>query len=180
MLFVFGVTVAVVMGAGGSLRRRPRPWQWWLHHSGPLACLVAGRCRRDDASPVIFANWRARRVDRLARTCSWTSVPGCGLHVCPACHAPFVHPVARARVDAWRWSMRLRCGNCRHERDMVVPADVAARYEDDLRMAAEVIAWAIAAEDHERLKRQADAFAAALDRDLIDAADFSPGSGDHP
>jgi hypothetical protein len=173
MPFVLGLTVAVVMGAGGSLHRQARPRQWWPHHSGPLACLVAGRRRRDEASPMSFERWRGRRVDRHERTWSGTAIPGSGLHICPACRAPFVHPVARARLEASRWSMLLRCGNCLHEREMVVAGDVAARYDDDLRMAAEAIARAIAEEDREHFRRQADAFAAALDRDLIDAGDFA-------
>ena len=69
--------------------------------------------------------------------------------------------------------MSLRCGECGHERDVVVADGVAVRYEDDLREAASVIARAIDDEDRERLAREADAFAAALERDLIDAADFA-------
>ena len=69
--------------------------------------------------------------------------------------------------------MHLRCGECGHERAVVVADQVAARYEDDLREAASVIARALAEQDRKRLKREADAFAAALDRDLIDAADFA-------
>jgi hypothetical protein len=121
----------------------------------------------------MFERWRRRRRDRRALGPRRTPVPGSGLHVCPACRAPFVHTVARSRLDAARWSMRLRCGECRHERDVVVADDVAARYDDDLRDAAREIARAIAAEDRERLEREADAFAAALDRNLIDAADFA-------
>jgi hypothetical protein len=69
--------------------------------------------------------------------------------------------------------MLLRCGECGHERDVVVADAVAARYEDDLREAAGVIARALADEDRKRLEREADALAVALDRDLIDAADFA-------
>jgi hypothetical protein len=116
--------------------------------------------------------WRRRRRERRELGQPRTSVPGSGLHVCPACRSPFVHPVARARLDSVRWSMLLRCGECAHERDVVVADGVAARYEDDLREAAHAIARAIEEQDRERLAREADAFAAALDRDLIDAADF--------
>jgi hypothetical protein len=121
----------------------------------------------------MFERWRRRRRDRRALGLHRTPVPGSGLHVCAECRAPFVHTVARSRLDAVRWSMRLRCGECAHERDVVVADDVAARYEDDLREAARVIRRAIAQQDRERLEREADAFAAALDRDLIDAADFA-------
>ena len=59
----------------------------------------------------------------------------------------------------------------------MISNEVAARYDDDLRTATEAIAHAIAEEDRERLERQADAFAAALDRDLIDADDFFTRTG---
>ena len=72
-----------------------------------------------------------------------------------------------------RWSLHLRCGECGHERELEVADEVAARYEDDLREAARAIGRALADADRKRLEREADAFAAALDRDLIDAADFA-------
>ena len=56
--------------------------------------------------------------------------------------------------------MILRCGECGWQREVVVADDVVVRFDDDVRA------------DRERLAREADAFAAALDRDLIDAADF--------
>jgi len=81
--------------------------------------------------------------------------------------------VERSRIDASRWSMLLRCGECGLEREVVVANGVVARLDDDLRLAARSIADAAERADRERLKREADAFAAALDRDLIDAADFA-------
>jgi hypothetical protein len=131
----------------------------------------------------MLARWRRRRSDPLDPGRRRTPVPGSGLQVCPACRAPFVHPVTRSRLDALRWSLLLRCGECRHERDLVVADDVATRFDEDLRGAARAIAQAIAEADRTRLEREADAFAAALDRDLIDAADFacraaSPAPGD--
>jgi hypothetical protein len=69
--------------------------------------------------------------------------------------------------------MSLRCGECGHDRQVVVTDEVASRYEDDLREAAHAIARTLFEEDRKRLEREAEAFAAALDRDLIDAADFA-------
>jgi hypothetical protein len=69
--------------------------------------------------------------------------------------------------------MVLRCGECRRQREVVVADDVVARFDDDLRTAMRAIAVAVERADRERLAREADAFAAALDRDLIDAADFT-------
>jgi len=133
---------------------------WWLHHHGPLACLIVRGRRRGRRFAVMLERWRRRRQDRLGALPRRTPVPGSGLHVCPGCRAPFVHPVARSRIDGSRWSMILRCGDCGWQREVVVADDVVVRFDDDVRA------------DRERLAREADAFAAALDRDLIDAADF--------
>jgi len=81
--------------------------------------------------------------------------------------------VKRSRIDESRWSVLLRCGECRREREVVVPLGVVARLDDDIRTATHTIARALERADRERLAREADAFAAALDRDLIDAADFA-------
>ena len=68
--------------------------------------------------------------------------------------------------------MILCCGECRSQREVVVADDVVVRFDDDVRAATRPIARAIERADRDRLAREADAFAAALDRDLIDAADF--------
>ena len=120
----------------------------------------------------MLEHWRQRRRDRIGGMPRRTPVPGSGLHVCPGCRAPFVHPVARSRIDGARWSMTLRCGECRWQREVVVADDIVARFDDDVRAATRSIARALERADRERLAREADAFAAALDRDLIDAADF--------
>jgi hypothetical protein len=121
---------------------------------------------------VMLEHWRRRRRDRLGEMPRRTPVPGSGLHVCPDCRAPFVHPVARSRIDESSWSLILRCGECRCQRDVVAAADVVVRFDDDIRAATRSIARAVERADRERLAREADTFAAALDRDLIDAADF--------
>lgn len=121
----------------------------------------------------MLRRWRRRRREGLGPVPRRTPVPGSGLQVCRACRAPFVHPVARKRLEESLWSLVLRCGECTLEREVVVGDDLAARYEDDLRGSARAIERALEQEDRERLARQADLFAAALDRDLIDAADFA-------
>lgn len=68
--------------------------------------------------------------------------------------------------------MILRCGECCCLREVVVADDIVVRFDADVRAATRSIAAAIDRADRERLAREADAFAAALDRDLIDAADF--------
>jgi hypothetical protein len=102
---------------------------------------------------------------------SETTPPSSGVDVCPACHAPFVHPVDWTEHDG-SWLIWLRCAECWLEREVVLSDDVAGRFGEDVERGIEVIADALAELDAERMTRQADAFAAALQLDLIDAADF--------
>jgi len=100
--------------------------------------------------------------------------PGSGLHQCCLCHADFVVPVSWDETDADHWRMLLRCAACETYRDVVVSNDVAKRYEEDLRRGMAEIATALERSDRARMVIEVDAFVAALDRDLIDAADFAP------
>jgi hypothetical protein len=93
-------------------------------------------------------------------------------HVCPLCGGDFVHPVRWEEANDTHIRVRLRCGECETWRDATFTDDVLDRFDRRLDEAAAQIA-----EDADRLHRawrstEADAFAAALDRDLIDAGDF--------
>jgi hypothetical protein len=116
-------------------------------------------------------NWLRRARRREIR--GSTSLPGSGLHVCADCHGDYVHPVEWREADSEHWWMLLRCGSCFHEREVTVPDAVAQRFGRDLDAAEEEIGRAAAALDQERMEREAEAFAAALERDLIDADDFA-------
>jgi hypothetical protein len=117
----------------------------------------------------MFGRWRRnRRAGGRG-----TSFRKPALQVCPACRAPFVSPVTWSDLGDSHWLIALRCGECEHERGVVVGDDVAERYDLELGRATQTIARALAQEDRERLAREADVFAAALRRDLIDAADFA-------
>jgi hypothetical protein len=85
-----------------------------------------------------------------------TSLPGTGLLVCPACHGDTVALVGRAREDAGRWRLWLRCGDCGARREVVVPADLAGRVEEDAERGRALIADALAAQ-RERARTAADA-----------------------
>jgi len=76
--------------------------------------------------------------------------------------------------DADHWQMLLRCAACETYRDVLVSNDVAKRYEEDLRRGMAEIAAALERSDRARMAVQVDSFVTALDRDLIDAADFAP------
>jgi hypothetical protein len=116
-------------------------------------------------------NWLRRARRREIR--GSTSLPGSGLHVCADCHGDYVHPVEWCEADAEHWWMRLRCGSCFSEREVTVPDAVAQRFGSDLDAAEAAIGRAAATLDQERMEREVEAFAAALERDLIDADDFA-------
>src|SRR6476619_2782294 len=120
---------------------------------------------------TVFRIPRSSGFVRSARAS--TPRPGTGLSVCSDCHADHVHPVEWCESGEEHWWMLLRCGTCRAESAVTVTTDVAERYGRDLDDAQEVIARAVRMLDTERLEREADAFAEALERDLIDAADFA-------
>jgi hypothetical protein len=106
-----------------------------------------------------------------------TPWPGSGLHACPACRASFVCPIEwellAGGYEVW---ILMRCGECEAWREVTVSAEVAERFSQDFDLARSHIAATLHRLDCQRMADEATTFAAALDRDLIDAADF--GSAD--
>ena len=90
------------------------------------------------------------------------------------CHAECVVPVMWESADERHWHMLLRCGACGTYRDVTVADDAAHAFERDLDRGTSEIRSALRRLDRDRMVVQADAFAVALQRDLIDAADFAP------
>jgi hypothetical protein len=76
-------------------------------------------------------------------------------------------------VHEEHWHMVLRCGACGTYREVTVGDDVARAFERDLDRGMSEIRAALQRIDRDRMVIQADAFAIALQRDLIDAADFA-------
>jgi hypothetical protein len=101
-----------------------------------------------------------------------TSVPRGGLQVCTQCHADYVHPADWREADDTHWWMLLRCGECGARREVTVTDDVATRYGEDLDARQREIDRAVRRLDCERMAEQVEIFAAALERDLVDAGDF--------
>jgi hypothetical protein len=100
--------------------------------------------------------------------------PGSGLHVCSACRSDFVHAFQRRRESEARWRITLRCGQCGGCRDVIASDDLARRFDEDVSRGLAAIASDLDTLDRERMIAQVEAFAAALQRDLIDAGDFRP------
>jgi hypothetical protein len=94
------------------------------------------------------------------------------LHVCAKCEGEFVHATRwDDPVDGTR-RVGLRCAACGHERETVADLTATALFQ-----AAHTDRVAQLAEAADELARQqmaswVDSFAGALERDLIEAADF--------
>ena len=105
-----------------------------------------------------------------------TPPPGSGIHQCVVCHDDYVVPVWWEDTGDKRWHILLRCAQCETHREVIVANDVALAYEQDLVRGMREIAEAADRNDRARMEAAARVFAAALERDLIDAADFAPRS----
>jgi hypothetical protein len=108
-----------------------------------------------------------------ARPCSpW---PGSGLQVCPTCRKAFVYPAewcASASGDeVW---MLLRCGQCQAWREVTVASGVAARLKTDAELARSFMSRTLRDLERRRMAQEVATLRTALDRNLIDAADFRP------
>jgi hypothetical protein len=101
--------------------------------------------------------------------------PGSGLHQCVVCRGDFVVPVLIEAVDKRRWHVLLRCGECQTYRDVVIDHTVAQRYEWDLERGIAEIAVASERLDRARMVTEVETLIVALERDLVDAADFAMG-----
>ena len=108
---------------------------------------------------------------RLRRRRSAPSEPA-RLEVCTSCHSDYVHPVEWSESGDEHWWMLLRCGECRAEREVRVADAVARRFGDSLDTAESELQRAVERLDAERMAGEVETFAVALERDLIEPADF--------
>jgi hypothetical protein len=97
---------------------------------------------------------------------------GTGLQICEHCQADYVHPVEWRESGDEHWWMLLRCGACRADREVVVANAVAERFGRELDAVEDELERTVRELDCERMAREAETFAQALERDLIDANDF--------
>ena len=120
-------------------------------------------------SPPPRSRWaRLRRLLGGARP-----APVTGLHECPECRSDMVCPVQWHSVDSERWAMDLRCGECGSERKVVASNAQAADFDGALNERQRKLERALQRLEATRMANEIDAFVEALERDLIDAADFA-------
>jgi len=92
---------------------------------------------------------------------------------CAVCGSSLVNPVDWHTHDESRWWVLLRCGECAWSRVAIITDAEAERFERDLEPGLRKIAKAAAKLDRERMLWEGEIFLAALQRDLIDSADFT-------
>ena len=95
------------------------------------------------------------------------------LEFCAACGADYVNPYDWTAIEDHSWWMALRCAQCGHEREVVVGNAEAERFDEALDRRADPIATALHHIDSARMQTWVDTITVALQRDLIDAADFA-------
>jgi hypothetical protein len=113
------------------------------------------------------------RFSRLAAAARGLAAAGNGLHCCPDCRRPFMCPIEWDTVDEERWLIQSRCGECGTWRSDIVTNEEAKDYDVTLARQSAEIERRLARIDRERMEVELDMLVAALDRDLIDAADFA-------
>ena len=113
----------------------------------------------------------------FARVFKRVAAPGCGLQICPTCRGDFVYVEERHHERAECWRLQLRCGQCCSSREVWLSTDLARRLEADVAAGVHAIADEVAKNDRNYMTKLADTLAIALERDLIDAADFGHKRG---
>jgi hypothetical protein len=96
-----------------------------------------------------------------------------GLRRCPECTGRLVCPIDWEPEGDGHWSIGLRCGDCAHSWNRVVPNARAARYDLELDRDADVLQRALRGLERERMAADVETFIAALARDLVEPADFA-------
>jgi hypothetical protein len=92
---------------------------------------------------------------------------------CRRCGSTLVNPLDWHEEDGDTWWFLLRCGECLHEREVVITDVEAAKFDRDLQPGLDAIERIIDQLDHERMRWEAEIFTTALERDLITASDFA-------
>jgi hypothetical protein len=85
-----------------------------------------------------------------------------------------VVPVDWEEHDDTSWWIALRCGECGSAREAIVSDEEADCFDQELDVGARQLEVLADRLEQERMYAETHAFAVALERDLIDAADFEP------
>jgi hypothetical protein len=92
--------------------------------------------------------------------------------MCLVCGSCFVNPIESRDAGGGAQWLLLRCGECGSRRQAIAPPGAAAAFARALDAGVKAISETLERIERERMAAQAEAFIAALRRDLIDAGDF--------
>jgi hypothetical protein len=92
---------------------------------------------------------------------------------CPVCRSRFLCPLDWGIADDDHWWVRSRCGECGAWCEQLITNEQAARLDRELDHQVNQIRRAAARMESERMASEIETFIQALNRDLIDAADFA-------
>jgi uncharacterized Zn finger protein len=95
-----------------------------------------------------------------------------GLEFCLVCGHDFVSMVRCTKADGDSWWLLLRCGDCGTWHETSAHDDAVAALHRAIARGRRSVAEGVRFLDLERMGEQAEAFAQALELDLIDADDF--------
>jgi hypothetical protein len=96
-----------------------------------------------------------------------------GPSYCPDCRRPFMCPMEWETDGETHWLIQLRCGECGCWREVRLSNEEAADFDLALDRQMWAIRRTLTRLDRERMQLEVDAFVAALEHDLVDAADFA-------
>jgi hypothetical protein len=92
---------------------------------------------------------------------------------CSGCGSDFLCPIHWETADEDHWRIDARCGACGLWHALHLTNAQAAAWDVELDRQTEPIKREFRRLDRERMAREVEVLAAALQRDLIDAADFA-------
>ena len=95
------------------------------------------------------------------------------LRACPICDSRLVCPIAWEPCDDSHWDIELRCGDCGYGWQMVADDRRAARFDVELDNDLRTIKRTLRGLERERMAVEVETFITALERDLIEPADFA-------
>lgn len=96
-----------------------------------------------------------------------------GLHVCPECGSRLVQPICwEQTADRGHWRLWRRCPECEWHCDSVHAEPEVDAFDEELDNGTQALADVLKGLERESMQHVADAFATALEADLITADDF--------
>ena len=98
---------------------------------------------------------------------------GDDLRRCPSCRSRLACPIAWEESDAQHWLIDMRCGECGERWSRIIDDKRAARFDLQLDFDEAEIRRTLQRLDLQRMAAEAEAFAVALERDLIGPLDFA-------